>query len=201
MSRAALLLVVCVLAACKVGSSFEPPQGGLHRMIEQPRYDPFEESQFFDDGLTMRHPPEGTVPFTVGSASSSLETGIEDELEVSQIPLPMSAPLMQIGRERYDIVCATCHGLRGTGDAPVATNMQLRPPPSLVAAPVTGYSPGRLYRIITQGYGFMPGYSMMLSQTERWAIVAYLDALQLSQNASVDELPAGVRALLPEEAP
>lgn len=196
----AATLLSC-LTACQVADSFEPPQGGLQRMIEQPRYDPFEASRFFDDGLTMRHPPEGAVLFAPGSSARELESGVESGSFLARSPLAVTSSLLALGRERYDVVCATCHGVLGTAETPVARNMELRPPPSLVTPPISDYLPGRLFEIASRGYGFMPGYSMMLSSEERWAIVAYLEALTLSQSAFVGDLPRHIRAQLSGATP
>lgn len=116
-----------------------------------------------------------------------------------RIPIPVTPELLRVGRERFDIHCAACHGALGDGASPVARKMQLRPPPSLHLARIRAFSPGRLFQVVQYGYGLMPSYAGVLSLRERWAVVAYVQALQLSQYARVAELPGGVRAEVERE--
>ena len=107
--------------------------------------------------------------------------------------------MLQTGRKRFEIICATCHGLVGDGRSLVARNMSLRPPPSLhdYASRPDGY----IYQVITRGFGLMPSYSAELPVEERWAVVAYVRALQLSQRSNLAASPPAVRARLQGEAP
>jgi hypothetical protein len=89
----------------------------------------------------------------------------------------------------------------GDGDSPVARNMQLRRPPSLLEARIRAQPPGRIFETITHGFGLMPAHEALLALDERWAVVAYVGALQLAQGVAVDELPASLRARLEQEAP
>jgi len=115
---------------------------------------------------------------------------------LDNVPLPITAELLARGRHRFEIVCGTCHGLVGNGDSIVADNMATRLPPSLVAL---GERPaGFFYRAITDGYGLMPSFSGEIPTDERWAVVAYVRALQLSQNTPVNSLPADVQRRLRE---
>src|SRR5215475_16191633 len=110
---------------------------------------------------------------------------------LTQIPIPVTAELLARGRHRFEIVCSTCHGLVGNGDSMVADNMATRLPPSLVAL---GARPvGFFFKAITEGYGLMPSFAGEVPTDERWAVVAYIRALQLSQNAPVSALPADVQ--------
>ena len=105
------------------------------------------------------------------------------------IPVPMTHKLLELGRKRYDITCGTCHGPLGDGDSIVARQMALRPPPSLhryIDRPA-----GYIYEVITKGFGMMASYAAELTIEERWAVVAYIRALQLSQNTpAVGAVPA-----------
>src|SRR5213075_2566109 len=96
--------------------------------------------------------------------------------------------LLQLGRSRFEIFCAACHGLLGDGDSIVARNMALRPPPNLLAPPYSERLPGSYYRTITFGFGLMAPYSAELDNRERWAVVAYLKALQRSQSGSIEDV-------------
>lgn len=195
-----ILLVSLLLGACKgvdtrVHWYFE-------RMIRQTKYMPFQVGPFFPDNRAMRTPPGGTVPQGVVIETLVLTQGIAEgpELELEpgggavDFPFPLTDSLLQLGRKRFDITCAACHGVAGDAASTVATKMQLRPPPSLHQANLRGYTPGQLFRVVTEGYGLMPSYATLLNWEERWAVVAYVKALQLSQSATVSTLPEPVRA-------
>jgi mono/diheme cytochrome c family protein len=171
----------------------------------QPRANRYKESDFYDDGLTMRAPPEGTVPRERVTENAPLTTGrlpdgpIQSNGEplpryVTASPVPVTRALLALGRKRFDITCATCHGPLGDGDSIVARQMSLRPPPSLhkyVDRPA-----GYFYEVITKGFGLMASYAAELDSEERWAVVAYVRALQLSQGVPVGAAPADVQRQL-----
>lgn len=165
----------------------------LERMIDQERVDVYEQSRVFEDRMAMQVPPEGTIPRSRNLAYGPEATGIQDGRYIQQIPIPVTRELLERGRDRFSIFCAACHGVLGNGASKVAENMALRPPPSLLDPPVSGYLPGRLFTIITDGYGLMPSYAVELSRTDRWAVIAYVQALKLSQHANVNELPPQMR--------
>lgn len=201
-----LLLPLLLLpegAGCSMEQTFVEPELTWSRMQEQPRYDPYEPSAFFSDGRTMRTPPEGTVPRERAFvARPEVASGLDARgQELGAIPLPVTRALLAAGRDRFNVVCASCHGVLGDGVSPVAQNMQLRRPPSLHQPNIRAYAPGRIYRYVTFGFGMMPAHGPYLTLEERWAIVAYVRALQLSQFAPVAQLPADVRAELAREAP
>ena len=113
---------------------------------------------------------------------------------VKTVPIPVTRKLLDLGRKRYDITCGTCHGPLGDGDSIVARQMSLRPPPSLhrYATKPAGY----IYEVATKGFGMMASYAAELTVEERWAVVAYIRALQLSQGTPAAELPPAVRQQL-----
>ena len=161
----------------------------------------YKESPFYADGLSMRAAPEGTVPRERITLNPRLTTGREPDgpmqpnMEplpnyVTTVPLPMSRKLLELGRKRFDITCATCHGPLGDGKSIVATQMSLRPPPSLQDPKFVAKPAGYIYEVISKGFGMMASYAAELTVEERWAVVAYLRALQLSQNTAVGALPA-----------
>ena len=172
----------------------------------QPRAHAYKESVFFADGLSMRAPPEGTVPRERVTMNPILTTGREGETGqiaangeripsyAKAIPLPVTRKLLELGRKRFDITCATCHGPVGDGNSIVATQMSLRPPPSLHK--YSDRAPGYIFEVISKGFGLMASYAAEMTIEERWAVVAYVRALQISQNASLDRLPTDVRAHL-----
>jgi mono/diheme cytochrome c family protein len=113
---------------------------------------------------------------------------------LTTFPVKVDRPLLALGRKRFDITCGTCHGPLGDGDSIVAHQMSLRPPPSLhlYADRPVGY----IYDVITHGFGMMASYAGELPVRERWAVVAYIRALQLSQAVPVDKAPPEARAKL-----
>jgi hypothetical protein len=171
----------------------------------QPRANRYKESKFFSNGLSMHAPPEGTVPRERITLNAPLTTGRDPDGPIQTngeplpryvvtIPVPMTRKLLDTGRKRYDITCGTCHGPLGDGESIVARQMSLRPPPSLhryVDRPA-----GYIYEVITKGFGMMASYAAELTIEERWAVVAYIRALQLSQNTPAADLPPDVRQRL-----
>ena len=174
----------------------------------QPRAGRYKESAFFDDGLSMHAPPEGTVPRERITGNAPLTTGrlpdgpVQPNGETvphyvkASIPLPVTRELLALGRKRFDITCATCHGPLGDGNSIVATQMSLRPPPSLVTKTYVEKPSGYLYEVATRGFGLMASYAAELDVQERWAVIAYIRALQLSQGATIDQVPPSKRGEL-----
>jgi mono/diheme cytochrome c family protein len=182
-SRAALLCALGILAGC-------------HRdMYDQPRYDPLERSTFFSDGRSARPAIAGTVPFRAPPAIGSLQTGREDGQLVSEIPLEVTPELLNRGQERFNIYCSVCHGRTGVGDGMIVQRGYRRPPTyhsdRLRGAPV-----GHFFDVMTNGFGAMPSYASQVPAADRWAIAAYIRALQLSQYARLDDLPPEMRRQL-----
>jgi len=177
---------------------------------QQPRERAYRPSDFFETGLVMQAPPAGTVPrerrtmntaLTSGIAGYTGQWGQNGERIVryaSRIPVPVTPELMALGRKRYDITCATCHGPLGDGDSIVATQMSLRPPPSLHK--YADRAPGYIFEVATHGFGMMASYAAELTVEERWAVVAYIRALQISQNVPAAELPPDAQRQLGGEA-
>ena len=127
--------------------------------------------------------------------------GIDDGHYAETFPLPVTTALLEEGRVQFGVVCATCHGVLGDGNSPVAAKMQLRKPPSLLTDDIATFQPGRVYRVVTVGYGLMPANDYQLTVEERWAVVAYLKALERSQTAKVSELPPDLQRELERQAP
>lgn len=170
----------------------------LQRMEVQYKYLPYQENNLFADGRAMRVPPEGTVPKERPVGYPGVATGLVAGALVENVPLPVTADLLGRGKKKFEIVCATCHGLVGNGDSMVADNMPTRLPPSLIA--LSDKPAGFLYQAITLGYGLMPSFSGEIPVEDRWAVVAYVRALQLSQNAKLTQLPEEDREKVMKEA-
>jgi mono/diheme cytochrome c family protein len=166
-------------------------------MQRQQKVKAFQSSSFWADGLGMRAPPEGTVPYGKLLPEEVVSGLGPDGLPVAILPIAVDAKLLARGRARFEVTCAVCHGLLGDGESQVSINMSLRHPPSLHA--YRDVPDGHVYRVISEGYGLMPSYAAELSVEDRWAIVAYVRALQLSQYATLDQVPPEVRKRLEEE--
>ena len=167
------------LALALVGAACHPSD--IDPLDRQPKLRPYAESTLSPDGRAMRAPPVGAVP---------------RERELPGLPPEVTPALVALGRARFDVVCAPCHGVAGDGDSIIAGKMGLRPPPSLHEARLRELSAASIYEVITDGYGLMPRLSPRLQPHERWAVIAYVRALQLSQSLPLADAPAPVRAQL-----
>lgn len=188
-ARALLALAALVsFAACTKEHGAVAPT--FQRMLVQPRYEPYGASAFFPDGRAMRAPPEGTVPHEGDVASLAPEAGAGGATG-GTIPVPVTAALLAVGRARFGIYCAVCHGERGDGRSVVGSNMTECPPPSLLALPIRALTPATLHAVIVNGFGRMPSYAAELTPTERWAVVVYVRELQRrsSSAAGADTTP------------
>ncbi|MDI1446927.1 cytochrome c [Polyangium sp. 6x1] len=202
MKPIAALLPLLVLAAGPLLASCKNsgPEMDFERMVNQAHFEYYEETPFFEDRRVMREPPPGTVPRDRLLGPPDVMNGTADGKFVEAIPIPLSRPMLDEGQGRFQVFCAPCHGAAGDGVSVVANNMELRKPPSLVAAPVLDYPVGRIYQAIAQGYGLMPTYGSTLGVEERWSVVAYVRALQLRTNGvAVDTLPEPVRVRMQKE--
>src|SRR6185437_3764279 len=159
------------------------------KMAVQPYNRPYTSSDVFADGSSARPIPADTVARGHTRDDTLLFTGKDSSGQDStQFPFPVTRDVLQRGRDRFEIYCAPCHGYTGDGDG-VVVQRGFNPPPSyntdrLRAAPV-----GHFFDVATNGFGAMPSYSAQIPVNDRWAIVAYIRALQLSQHASVDDAP------------
>lgn len=190
---AASVCLAGVLGLFALGCEQVTPDIPLQRMIDQQRGKPYAASKYFADGKLMQAPPEGTVPAVLEQGTSEELEGLHAGEYVSALPIAVDRPLLERGRNRFETFCAACHGIDGSGESLVAHNMELRKPPSLVVDPVRGFPAGRVFQVISVGYGFMPSYSAELPTHDRWAVVAYLRALQRSQATELASLPEALR--------
>ncbi len=182
------LLLILLLAACR------PDQ----KMANQPRYDPLEQSGFFSDSMSARSSVPGTVARGSLRDDLFLHTGKLQGALVDGFPSAVTPELMQRGQERYDIYCSMCHGRSGAGDGMIVARGYRRPPTfhsQVLREQKTGY----LFDVITNGFGAMPPYASMIAVEDRWAIVAYIRALQLSRNATISDVPDRERERLEGE--
>jgi hypothetical protein len=159
-------------------------------MANQPKNKPLSPSEFFDDGRSERPLVENTV------ARGSIA---DDELFVpkdsNSFPLPVNQKLLERGEERYKIFCTPCHGLQGDGNGMISVR-GMKHPPSFHQDRLRQAPNGYFFDNITNGFGAMYGYSAQIPPRDRWAIVAYVRALQLSRNMKAADLPAELREKL-----
>lgn len=189
MTRVIPLLILCAAAI------------GCHTdMRDQPRYEPLEASTFFEDGMSSRQPVKGTVARGQLHEDEIFYTGRDGNELVDKIPLDVDRMLLRRGQERFNIYCSMCHGVLGNGEG-VIVQRGLRKPPSYHIERLRTAPDGHLFDVITNGLGAMPRYAVQIEPRDRWAIVAYLRALERSQNARLDDVPAEERKQLEEPSP
>jgi len=164
-------------------------------MHDQPRFEPLEGSSFFADGRSARPRIPGTVARGEALPDPHLLEGRVDGELATELPMPLTHELLERGRERYDIYCSACHDHAGYGEGMVVKR-GMKQPPSLHAQRLRESTPGYFFDVITNGFGAMYDYADRISPADRWAIVAYVRALQLSQNVPVASLGDAERARL-----
>jgi mono/diheme cytochrome c family protein len=165
-------------------------------MHDQPKFIPYRPSTFFIDQRSQRTPVEGTIPRGFLFDDELLYTGKVNGQDAATFPFAIDAAVMQRGRERFDVYCSPCHSRTGDGNGMVVQRGYRRPP-SLHLQRLVDAPPGHIFDVITNGFGAMPDYAAQVRARDRWAIAAYIRALQLSQRAPVAELPPDARRNLP----
>lgn len=191
MSRSTLPLIVagCVLlGACR------------QDMHDAPRYEPLEASTFFTDGRGSRTLVANTVARGALREDAHLYEGKINGQLADIFPMPVTADAMARGRERFNVFCSPCHGRTGQGNGMVVQR-GFRAPPSYHEERLRNAPVGYFFDVMTHGFGAMPDYATQVPVADRWAIAAYIRALQLSQRATIDDVPAGRRADLDAPAP
>jgi mono/diheme cytochrome c family protein len=156
-------------------------------MALQPKNRPLSPSDFFSDGRSERPLVENTV-----ARGSFVNEALFAGKDSNAFPLPVAQELLERGEGRYKIFCTPCHGLQGDGNGMVVMR-GMKHPPTFHQDRLRQSPNGYFYDVITNGFGAMYGYSAQINPRDRWAIVAYVRALQLSRNAKIAELPADVR--------
>ncbi len=164
----------------------------LH-MVDQPRLESYEESTFFADGSSARPQVAHTVARGQLHSQDALETGLRDGKPLTDLPIQLDRRTVERGRERFEIYCAVCHGLAGYGNGPVVQR-GFRAPPSYHSERLRNAPAGHFFDVITHGLGAMPSYANQVEPEDRWAIIAYIRALQLSQHATIEDVPYERRA-------
>jgi mono/diheme cytochrome c family protein len=174
----ALLALIAVTAGCRLD------------MHLQPYYRTFAKSDFFADDRSARLPVEGTVARGDLREDTYFYTGKIDGVPGDYLPFAVTQEVLDRGRERYNITCTPCHGRVGDGNGFIPTR-GFRKPPSFHIDRLRKAPIGYFFDVDTNGYGVMPDYAAQVAPRDRWCIAAYIRALQLSQNATSAEVPAG----------
>ncbi len=171
---------------------------GCHRdMYDQPRLEPLEKNTFFDDGRSSRPLVEGVVEYGAIDPTSVLLTGKVNGQLTDELPpeFKLDAALLKRGEQRFNIFCSNCHGLSGDGDGMIVLR-GYRKPPTYHSERLRGAPIGHFFDVATNGFGVMPSYASQVPVADRWAIAAYIRALQLTQYAKLDDLPEAERRQL-----
>ncbi len=185
--RAAIAIATVAVALFSVGCR--------QKMAQQPYYDPYEASEFFADGQSARQPVKGTVPRGYARIDDHLYTGKVDGQLVTTYPFEITEKVLRRGQERFNIYCTPCHGGAGLGNG-IVVRRGYRTPPSFLDPKFVDMPVGHYVDVMTNGFGAMPTYAAQVKPEDRWAIAAYIQALQLSQSVDINQLPADRQAEL-----
>ena len=169
-------------------------------MHNQPKYRGLRGTAFFTDGGSARPLVEGTVARGTLQDDAAFFTGKVGTAAVKELPFPVDDAVLNRGQERFNIYCTPCHDATGSGKGMVVQR-GYRPPPSFHDERLRAAAPGHFFDVITSGFGAMPDYRAQIAPRDRWAIVAYIRALQLAQRASTSDVRGGDPTKVPRPAP
>ncbi len=196
MQRLSVIVVFLafMFAGCRGTESENPPIHPNLNMDFQARFDPQEANEFFADRRAMRPPVPGTIARGLLRADARFYNGqTEGGQFVTEVPVPVTEALLRRGQERYNIYCAVCHGLSGDGRGIVTTGgYGYTPAPTYHDDRLRQVEDGYLYSVIVNGVRTMPSYAAQVEVADRWAIVAYIRALQRSQYGTQADVPAQI---------
>jgi mono/diheme cytochrome c family protein len=170
-------------------------------MADQPSYAPLQASDFFANGSSARPLPTGVIPHDYVTKEDLLDTGMIDGKPADRFPFPVDRMLMLRGQQRYNIYCSPCHDYLGTGNGMAARRGFRRMPASFQTNELRSAPDGHFFDVMTNGFGAMPSYAHQIPVRDRWAITAYIRALQLSQSATINDVPGDERQRLETEKP
>jgi mono/diheme cytochrome c family protein len=165
-------------------------------MHDQPRYRPYAASSLFSDGMSARLPVEGTVARGQLRDNVALYVGRTANSNtapyVTTLPIPLTKATLERGRERFNIYCSPCHGQTGDGEGMIVQR-GMKHPPSYHTDRLRQEPVGYYFDVITNGFGVMASYASRVPAEDRWAIIAFIRALQLSQNSTIEDVPVSER--------
>jgi len=190
-----ILISLVLISGCFQGTPSENTPIHLNpNMDSQEKYLPFQKSNFFADGSAMRMPVEGTVARGQLREDVAYFTGKNEKGSfIKTNPLELTMEVLERGQQRFNIYCAPCHDQTGAGKG-LVVQKGFMPPPSFHLDRIRDFSDGYYYDVITNGIRNMPSYKAQVPVDDRWAIVAYMRALQKSQNASKKDVPEEIRS-------
>jgi hypothetical protein len=189
---AALIACGALVGGCRERPSENPPIHPNLNMDFQTNFKAQEENTFFEDGRSNRPQVPGTVARGTLKENTEVYFGKNGDEWVTRIPVPVTKEFVLRGQERYNIYCTPCHAATGAGDGIVVQRGMLRPS-SFHDQRIVDMPEGQIYDAMLNGVrGNMPSYAYAIPVQDRWAIVAYMRALQLSQRASLDQVPADI---------
>lgn len=197
-----LLAGILLLGACRGTESQAPPMELNTNMDYQQKFDPQEPNPFFRDNMSMRPPVPGTVARGFYREDTRFYMGKDEGGGyVATVPVTLTREFMERGRQRFNIYCTPCHGAAGDGKGIIMTGgYGFTPAPSFHDPRLRNVQDGYLFDVISNGIRTMPAYGPQISIADRWAIVAYIRALQRSQNASLEDVPANFRGTIQRPA-
>jgi len=183
--------IFVLLGGCRGQISEKPPIHGVRNMFFQPKYTAQAADPFFADGRAQREPVAGTVARDALLGNPEIATGKKaDGQYVWLNPVPVTKELLERGQQRFDIYCAVCHDRSGAGKGIVLQrSIGFPPPPNYTEDRIMKMPDGEIFNDITNGVRTMPAYRYQIPVSDRWAIVAYVRALQRSQHTRIDDLP------------
>lgn len=189
------LLAAVLVAGCRGSRSESPPIHLNPNMDQQDRFDPQEPSSFFADGRAMRPPVPGTIARGSLREDDHLYRGKVGDTYATTLPagVTLDQKLLERGQKRYDIYCAPCHDQSGQGRG-IIVERGLTPPPTYHSDRLRTAPLGYVYEVVSNGVRTMPSYAAQIPVHDRWAIVAYVRALQLSRVATLDQIPGDIAA-------
>ena len=193
------MLLLRKLYATGIATMILATSGCRIDMHVQPRQNPLSRSDFFTDQRSARPPVEGTVARGQLREDTYFYTGKVGSSPGDSMPFKVTKDVLERGRKRFNIFCAPCHSRLGDGNGFVPSRGFSRKPPSYHIQRLQKAPLGYFYDVITNGFGIMPDYASQISPQDRWNIVAYIRALQLSQSATMADVPAGQK--IPSEPP
>jgi len=164
-------------------------------MHDQPKFIPLRQTDFFGDARSARPLVSGTVARGQLRENTVLYTGKSNGADVTEFPFPITAQVMVRGQERFNIYCSPCHGRTGQGNGMIVQR-GYRPPPTYHQDRLRDAPVGHFFDVITNGFGAMPDYAAQVKPEDRWAIIAYIRALQLSEHATIADVPETQRGAL-----
>jgi cbb3-type cytochrome c oxidase subunit III len=168
-------------------------------MHVQPKYLPYEPTDFFGDGRSERQPVAGTVARGHLRLDELLYTGKENGVLADKFPFPIARADLERGRERYNIYCTPCHDYTGTGNGMIVQR-GFPPPPSFHIDRLRTAPAGHFFDVMTNGFGAMYSYSARIEPEDRWRIAAYVRVLQASRHATIEDVPEAERQKLTQSA-